>query len=120
MQRVVKRDGAFAKESRIKIKTLGKESISINKENIDLRLVEQLVDQEQLTALGLMIKSMKLHYFDGKRTLQEAVEVFYEKAQREGFEAFCQGDVPGNLILPRKQELYAALNRCRGLLKVEN
>lgn len=118
-QRIVKRDGVFAKENRIKIKTLGRESISINKENIDLRLVEQLADQEQLTALGLIIKYMKLHSFDGKRTLHEAVEAFYEKMEREGFEAFCQGDIPGNLILPRKQELYAALNRCRGLLKVE-
>ena len=27
--------------------------------------------------------------------------------------------LPGNLALPRKQELYAALNRCRELIVVE-
>lgn len=117
--RVVKRDMGFAKENRIKIKTMGTESISINRETVDLRLVEQLVDHEQLTALGQIIKYAKLHSFDGKRTLHEAVEQLCEKIEREGFQAFCQGDIPGNMVLPRKQEIYAAFNRCRGLLKVE-
>lgn len=117
--RVVKRDMGFAKENRIKIKTMGTETISINRETVDLRLVEQLVDHEQLTALGQIIKYAKLHSFDGKRTLKEAVEQLCEKIEREGFQAFCQGDVPGNMVLPRKQEIFATFNRCRGLLKVE-
>lgn len=118
-KRIVKRDAGFAKDGRIKIKTLGTEQISINRENIDLRLVEQLVDSEQLMALALMVKYMKLQCFDGKKSIQEAVEAFFQKIGKQGFHAFCQGDIPGNLAVPRKQELYATLNRCRGLLKVE-
>ena len=55
------------------MKALGKEAVSVNREEVDLRLVEQLTDHEQLEALVQILKYMKLHMFDGKRTLQEAV-----------------------------------------------
>ena len=116
-RRVVKRDAGFAKEDRIKMKTMGLDGFSINRENVDMRYVEQLTDSEQLTALAHMIKHMKLHYFDGNRTLQEAVGRLYNEIAVKGFAAFCGSDVPGNLALPRKQELYAALNRCRELIR---
>ena len=116
--RVVKRDGAFAKEDRIKMKTLGLDGFSINRETVDLRYVEQLTDSEQLTALSHMVKHMKLHSFDGSRTIQEAVERLYKEIEAKGFVAFCGGDIPGNLALPRKQELYATLNRCREIVKI--
>lgn len=118
-ERIVKRDVAFQKENRIKMKALGKEAVSINREEVDLRLVEQLADHEQLEALVQILKYMKLHMFDGKRTLQEAVEELYTAMQKKEFAAFCTGGIPGNLALPRKQEIYAVLNRCRGLLKIE-
>ena len=118
-ERIVKRDVAFQKENRIKMKALGKEAVSVNREEVDLRLVEQLTDHEQLEALVQILKYMKLHMFDGKRTLQEAVEELYTAMQKKEFAAFCTGGIPGNLALPRKQEIYAVLNRCRGLLKIE-
>ena len=117
-RRVVKRDGAFAKEDRIKMKTLGMDGFSINRETVDMRYVEQLADPEQLTSLAYMVKHMKLHSFDGTRTLQEAVERLYEEIGIKGFTAFCGTDVPGNLAMPRKQELYAALNRSRELVRL--
>lgn len=116
-RRVVKRDSGFAKEDRIKMKTLGLDGFSINRETVDMRYVEQLTDSEQLTALAYMIKYMKLRSFDGSRTLQEAVERLYKEIEVKGFGAFCSPDIPGNLALPRKQELYAALNRCRELVR---
>lgn len=116
--RVIKRDGVFAREDRIKMKTMGLDGFSINRETVDLRYVEQLTDSEQLTALSHMLKYMKLHSFDGSRTLQEAVERLYKEIEVKGFAAFCSGDIPGNLALPRKQELYATLNRCRELVKI--
>ena len=129
--RVVKRDAAFAKDDRIKMRTDGCDGFSINREEVDLRYVEQLVDSEQVTALSYMIKHMKLHDFDGKRTLSQAVENMYNRIGEKGFSAFCgssqgrggeggdAGSLPGNLAMPRKQELYAALNRCRELIRVE-
>ncbi len=101
------------------MKALGKEAVSVNREEVDLRLVEQLTDHEQLEALVQILKYMKLHMFDGKRTLRgSSGGTVYSYAEKE-FAAFCTGGIPGNLALPRKQEIYAVLNRCRGLLKIE-
>lgn len=118
--RIVRADQAFAKDDRIKMKTMGLDGFSINKETVDMRYVEQLVDSEQLTALAHMIKYMKLHCFDGKKTMQQAVEALYEEVAKTGFAAFCPGreGLPGNLAMPRRQELYAALNRCRELVRI--
>jgi len=117
--RVVKHDAAFAKDDRIKMKTLGLDGFSINRETVDTRYVEQLVDAEQLTTLSYFVKYMKLHSFDGKRTVQEAVEAIWKQVESKEFQAFCERDIPGNLAMPRKQELYAVINRCRELVKVE-
>ena len=117
-QRVVKQDRAFAKEDRIKMKTMGLDGFSVNRETVDLRYVEQLTDHEQVTALAHMIKYMKIHSFDGNRTLQDAVDRLYREISEKGFGAFCGGDIPGNLAMPRSQELFAALDRCRELVKI--
>lgn len=118
MKRIVKADIAFQKDNRIKMKTMGKDGISINKETVDLRYVEQLVDVEQLNALVCILKYMKLHVFEGKTTLQAGVEKLYQQMEKKGFAAFCGNAVPGNMVLPRKQEIYAMLNRCRNLIKM--
>ena len=55
------------------MKTLGKEAISINRETIDLRYVEQITDSEQVTSLGYCVKYAQRHLLDGTRTLQEVV-----------------------------------------------
>ncbi|MBD5551142.1 MAG: ABC-ATPase domain-containing protein [Lachnospiraceae bacterium] len=118
-RRVVKQDAAFARENRIKMRTDGTDGFSINKSEVDMRYVEQLVDPEQLTALAYLVKSMKLHDFDGKKTLQEAVNGIYKRIEAKGFSAFTGGEyLPGNLAMPRPQELYAAINRCRDLIKI--
>ena len=118
--RVIKVDQAFARDDRIKMKTMGLDGFSINRETVDMRYVEQLVDSEQLTALSHMIKYMKLRCFDGRKTMQQAVEALYEEVAKNGFAAFCPGreSLPGNLAMPRCQELYAALNRCRELVRI--
>lgn len=126
-RRVVKRDAAFARDDRIKLRTDGLDGFSVNHEEVDLRYVEQLIDAEQLTALSHILKYMKLRDFDGKKSLQEAAEHIYARIGEKGFAAFCGesgrgedgGSVPGNLAMPRKQELYAMLNRCRKLIEVD-
>ncbi len=118
--RVVKADQAFARDERIKMKTMGLDGFSINRETVDMRYVEQLADSEQLTALSHMIRHMKCRCFDGRKTLQQAVEALYEEVEKNSFAAFCPGreSLPGNLAMPRRQELYAALNRCRELVRI--
>lgn len=115
-QRIVKVDGAFRKNDRIKIKTQGKDSIVINKDTIDLRYVEQLTDMEQLGTLGQSMKYAQLHLFDGKRTLGDAAEELGKILDEKGISAVCEGNyVPGGYAMPRKQEIYACLNRYRQL-----
>ncbi len=118
-RRIVKTDAAFARENRIKMRTDGTDGFSINKSEVDMRYVEQLVDSEQLTSLAYIIKSMKLHDFDGKKTLQEAISGIYKRIDAKGFAVFAGGEyLPGNLAMPRPQELYAAINRCRDLIQI--
>lgn len=117
---MIKADQAFAKDDRIKMKTMGLDGFSINRETVDMRYVEQLADSEQLTALSYMLKYMKCRCFDGRKTMRQAVEILYEEIAKTGFAALCPGreSLPGNLAMPRRQELYAALNRCRELVRI--
>lgn len=114
--RTVKSDNSFRKNDRIKIKTQGKDSILINRDAIDLRYVEQLTDTEQLGTLGQLMKYAQLHLFDNKRTLGESAEELWKILEQKGISAVCEGSyVPGGFAMPRKQEIYACLNRYRAL-----
>ncbi|MBO5485899.1 MAG: ABC-ATPase domain-containing protein [Eubacterium sp.] len=114
--RVIREDKKFGRDDRVKTKTLGMDGISINKETIDLRYVEQLADTEQLNALAVLMKYMKKNVFDGKKTLQQAVKETVEVLEKQGWKAICGGNmIPGNLALPRTPEIFACLNRWRSL-----
>lgn len=114
--RTVKKDLAFSKNDRIKIKTQGKDSIVINRETIDLRYIEQLTDTEQLGTLGQLMKYAQLHFFDGTHTLGDAAEQLWQILNQKGIPGICGGSyIPGGFALPRKQEIYACLNRYREL-----
>lgn len=118
-RRIVKRDTAFLKQDRIKTKTMGLDGFSLNKETVDLRYVEQLVDIEQVNALSALLIYMKKKKFDGKKTLQQAVEEMAAGLEEKGFLAMVEGRISGNLVIPRKQEIYAMLNRCRESIQIE-
>ena len=106
----------FKPNDRIKMKTLGKEMVQLNRENIDLRYVEQLADTEQVSALGYCVRYAEKHLFQGKDTIQNVVDKLEEKICREGLSSLCESNASvANLALPRRQEIFACLNRYRGL-----
>lgn len=110
------RPDSAGKGERVKIKTTGCDTISLNRENIDMRYVEQLVDGEQMSALGYILNYAGKNCFDGKKTLQQTVEEIYQKIEKQGIGAVCgEGTLPAGLCVPRKQEIYACFNRYRGL-----
>ncbi len=111
--RVMKADRKFGADGRVKTKTMGMDGIVINRDTIDLRYVEQLADTEQLNALSQLVKYARMHLADGKRTLSEIAEELSGRLARDGFSGICGGSVPGNLAVPRVQEIYACLNRYR-------
>ena len=106
----------FKPNDRIKMKTMGKEMVQLNRENIDLRYVEQLADTEQVSALGYCVRYAEKHLFQGKDTIQNVVDKLEEKICREGLSSLCESTASvANLALPRRQEIFACLNRYRGL-----
>ncbi len=104
------------KASRIRVKGLGLDGVELEKERIDLRLVEQIADVEQAVALGWMLKYAEQHLFNGKRTLQEIVNFLMKLVQEGGLGKLSEtGDIPNGLAMPRPQEVFACFNRYRGL-----
>ena len=101
----------------MKLKTMGRDGILINRENIDVRYVEQLADSEQLSALAYLLKYAEGHIFDGRRTLRESVDELERLLEKKGLAAVCEGSyLPCGLAMPRRQEIFACINRYRKLL----
>ena len=107
---------SFSGGDRIKIKALPREGVMVNKEVIDLRYVEQLVDSEQLTALGYCVVYALRNLLDGRRDLRRVADELEAAIDRGTLAALCgdRSGVPG-LARPRRQEILACLNRCRCL-----
>lgn len=101
---------------RMKIKVMGRDAVSIDRETIDLRYVEQLVDTEQLFTLGYLLKYAMGHLLDGRKTLAEAADILCRELEENGMERIYGGKyLPNGFAVPRKQEILACLNRYRKL-----
>ncbi len=104
---------ALRRDERIKTKVMSTDGFSINRETVDLRNVEQLVDSEQTAALAGMMKYALTH-LTGAASVQRLAGMLGNLAQEQGVEAFMDGWVYCGMAMPRIQEIYAMLNRYRG------
>ena len=103
-------------DRRVKIKVFGKDSVSINKETIDLRYVKQLADSEQTASLGYAFLYAQLHIMNGKKTLGQVADEIMEQIRRHGLIFISGSSYPRTgLAMPRKQEILACINRYRKL-----
>ena len=95
----------------IKIKTLGKDGLSINKENIDLKSVEQIVDGEQINTIGMAIKFIEDKYSGKDLTIEKIADEIEKDITKNliGIDNIKGGN--GSLAMPRKQEILCAINR---------
>lgn len=117
-QRSPKHTPELRNNSRIKTKTLGKDALQIDHETIELRFLEQLIDSEQVAALGTILLYAEKNLLNGRDDLQKIIEIIRKKLDQGGLAAICSGStVPGNLAMPRNQEIFACFNRYR-LLKL--
>lgn len=109
-------DRQFRGSDRIRIRTAGKEAVTVNRETIDLRYVEQITDSEQVSALGFCVKYAQQQVFDGRKSLTRAVDEIEEAVRRGSLSALSgeHGGVP-SMAMPRRQEIFACFNRCRSL-----
>ena len=108
-------DMALKKDDRIKIKTMGTREISLSKENVELRYLEQLKDQEQSAALAHLLKYAQCKLMDGKKDLRQIGDLLENQLDQKGLESLFGGDVSAQLARPRKQEVLACINRYRRL-----
>ena len=99
----------------VKIKTLGKDGLSINRENIDLRAVEQIVDAEQLNTIGAIMKYVENNLMGKNLTLIEITDKMINEINNNLINIDNTKGGYGSLATVRKQELISAYNRFRKL-----
>lgn len=126
-RRVPRPNKEVTEARKVKVRGNGTDAVSINHESVELRFVEQVVDNEQTNLLGAMLRTLEEQYFNGREPLPKCVETLYDRFLKIGFGAACgqslgqtgpssaQGSIPGNLAAVRPQELWAMVNRYRGL-----
>ncbi|MGB9780439.1 ABC-ATPase domain-containing protein [Caldanaerobacter sp.] len=110
--RIPLKEGLRAKGKKVKSKD--KETIRLGYEEIELDYVEQIVDKSQTNAIAEIIRYME-KYIDEKKSLKEILKAVFKDINEKGLEIVSPfyGKHPGNLALPRIQEVAAAINRLR-------
>jgi len=103
-----------------KIKAKGLTTILIGRQSIDLNFIEQLTHPSQTNAIAEIIRYISRRYMNGKTCLSSIIDQVLDDIEKYGLDVISPfyGQHPGNLALPRKQEIAAAINRYRDL-KVE-
>lgn len=107
-------DNGTPRSEHMKIKSNGVDSFSLDKETINVRYLEQLADPEQTTALAYLLRYCLEQILDGKKTVQESMQLVMNAFTDKDWNAFCSPYIPCGLAKPRVQDLYACLNRFRG------
>lgn len=98
----------------MKVKTSGTDTILFNKEAVDVRYLEQLIDYGQTVGIAYLMKYGMERLVDGKKTLQEIIAELYKQIEQQGIQVvFPKGYSAGFPVIPRKQEVFAAWNRFR-------
>jgi predicted ABC-class ATPase len=114
--RVIKAGTIKTGEKGIKIKTIGLNTLSINREDIDLRGLEQIVDMQQVNAIGSIMKWAEANIMNKGLGFESMVDNIISEIEKNGLitiERVKGGS--GSLAMPRKQEIMAAYNRYRNL-----
>jgi len=97
-----------------KIRVHGWDSLSIDKSEIDLRYLEQVVDESQTAALGYIIQYILTKIADGRKTPDALAEEIAKKLDAEGILSITSKNYSaGPSAMVRKQEILACLCRYR-------
>jgi len=116
----------------LRIAARGVDRIEYGRESIDLRGVEQLVDESQTRAIGYAIALVADRWVDGSRNLSEILdelERHFDASGLDGLDPRTQTHAhshthehahlhryySGNFARPRRYEIAAAINRLRVL-----
>lgn len=101
------------KADRRKIKSMGTDTVLIDREAIDVRYLEQISENGQTTALAYMMGWI-LDNVKTEEEIRHLIERLYTAIEKRGMGAVIPANYSaGHPVLPRKQELYACLSRYR-------
>lgn len=104
-------------QDRVKFKVMGKEAVQIQKTTVDLRYVEQLTDPEQLAGLAVLLCYAADRWMDGKHSLTEIVDRLEKQMEEGGLRSVGEAiHASHEMVRPRRQEIFACLNRCREIV----
>lgn len=97
-----------------KVRVHGWDTLSLDKTQIDLRYLEQIVDESQTAALAYITQYILGKMADGKKTAAYLAEEAYRKLEREGILSMTPKNYgAGAAAAVRKQEILACLSRYR-------
>ncbi len=115
-QRVPTCNIALRRDDRLKTRTRGTDDVQLGHENIDLRYLEQLADQDQTAALSYILALAEKNLLDGRKTMTQLVDAICALMDQKGLAGLSSGGyLPTDLAMPRRQEIFACFNRYRGL-----
>lgn len=99
-----------------KIKAKGKHTVLYGKSSIDLSALEQLTDSSQTNCIAVMLGFISSKMVDDRMSISQIADMLFEQIGKIGLDSISPySGHPGNLALPRKYELCAAVNRYRRL-----
>ena len=100
------------KDPRAKIKNRGLDELSLGREVVDLRSIEQLIEEGQVRFIGDVIKKLFKYEDLGKFTFREIMDKYEEEMENAEISSYL-GVRSGSLAFSRKYEVAAAVNRIR-------
>lgn len=101
-----------------KTKASGVDSITIDRQNVDVGDIEQIVEPGQTEAIAWAVRGILERLADGKKTVGELADEVALMLDREGLDTLTQFGCrrfPAFLAMPRAVDIAAALNRFRTL-----
>lgn len=98
-----------------KVKSRRTDLITLDREEIDVSALSQLVDSGQTEAVANALAWCLEKGFDGKKTLREVLAEIQQGLDETGFAAITSQFAPAFLVRPRMLEVAAAINRYRQL-----
>lgn len=94
----------------------GWDTISLDKNEVDLRYLEQIVGESQTAALAYVSQYLLERLADGKKTLPELANAAADKLEKEGILSMTPRNYgAGPAAYVRRQEILACLARYRNL-----
>ncbi len=97
-----------------KMRVHGWDTLSLDKTEIDLRYLEQIVDETQTAAIGYVLQYVLVRMADGKKSAAQLAEEAARKLEKEGILSVTPKNYgAGPAAMVRSQEILAALARYR-------